>query len=145
LNPDAVALCSLASIQREYSLYEIAIMTRAGPARILGLGDRGHLAPGAAADITVYEDLADREKMFAAPTHVFKDGELVAIDGKIVKVTRGNTHVVKPDFDRGIEKELEKYFDRYQTMRLDSFKIDDAEMGEIGQGSRLYAHECIRL
>lgn len=144
LNPDAAALSTLASIAREYSLYEIAIMTRAGPAKILGLGDRGHLAPGAAADITVYEDLPDREKMFARPTHVFKDGELVARDGKIVKVTRGNTHVVKPEFDRGIEKELEKYFDRYQTMRLDSFKIGDAEMAEIGQGSSLHVRECIR-
>ena len=144
LNPEAAALSTLASINREYSLYEIAIMTRAGPARILGLGDRGHLAPGAAADITVYEDSADREKMFATPTDVFKDGELVAKDGKIVKVTRGGTHVVKPEFDRGIEKELSKYFDRYQTMRLDSFKISDDEMGEIGQGSRLHVHECVR-
>ncbi len=144
LNPDAAALSTLASIHREYSLYEIAIMTRAGPAKILGLEDRGHLAPGAAADITVYEDLPDREKMFSAPTHVFKDGELVAKDGKIVKVTRGNTHVVKPEFDRGIERELKEYFDRYQTMRLDSFKIGDAEMSEIGQGSRLMVHECRR-
>ena len=144
LNPEAAALSTLASLNREYSLYEIAIMTRAGPARILGLGDRGHLAPGAAADITVYEDLADREQMFATPTHVFKDGELVAKNGKIVKITRGNTHVVKPEFDRGIEKELNKYFDRYQTMRLNSFIIDDDEMSEIGQGSRLHVHECVR-
>ncbi len=144
LNPDAAVLSTLASIQREYSLYEIAIMTRAGPAKILGLQDRGHLAPGAAADITVYEDIPDREKMFSKPTHVFKGGELVARDGKIVKVTSGNTHVVKPEFDRSIEKELAKYFDRYQTMRLDSFKIGDAEMAEIGQGSRLHVHECIR-
>jgi formylmethanofuran dehydrogenase subunit A len=144
LNPEAAALSTLASINREYSLYEIAIMTRAGPARILGLGDRGHLGPGAAADITVYEDLADREQMFATPTHVFKDGELVAKNGKIVKVTRGNTHVVKPEFDRGIEKELNKYFDRYQTMRLNSFIINDDEMSEIGHGSRLHVHECTR-
>ena len=120
-------------------------MTRAGPAKILGLSDRGHLAPGAAADITVYEDLPDREKMFATPTHVFKDGELVAKDGKIVKVTRGNTHVVKPEFDRGIEKELKEYFDRYQTMRLNSFKIGDDEMSEIGKGSLLHVHECSRV
>ena len=144
LNPDAAALSTLASINREYSLYEIAIMTRAGPAKILGLHDRGHLAPGAAADITVYEDLPDREKMFAKPAHVFKDGELVAKDGKIVKVTRGNTHVVKPEFDRGIEKEIKLYFERYLTMRMDSFTIEDDEMSEIGPGSKLYVHECSR-
>ena len=144
LNPDAAALSTLASINREYSLYEIAIMTRAGPAKILGLHDRGHLAPGAAADITVYEDLPDREKMFSKPAHVFKDGELVAKDGKIVKVTRGNTHVVKPEFDRGIEKEIKLYFERYLTMRMDSFTIEDDEMSEIGPGSKLYVHECSR-
>lgn len=144
LNADAAALSTLSTIQREYSLYEIAIMTRAGPAKILGLRDRGHLAPGAAADITVYEDLRDRESMFAKPTHVFKDGELVAKDGKIVKVTRGNTHVVKPEFDRRIENELKPYFDRYLTMRMESFAISDQELSEIGQGSRLYVHECSR-
>lgn len=144
LNPDAAALSTLAAINREYTLYEIAIMTRAGPARILGLQDRGHLAPGAAADITVYDELSDREKMFAKPTHVFKDGELVAKDGKIVKAVRGNTHVVKPEFDPAIEKELKSYFDRYLTMRMDSFKIDENEMSEIGHGSKLCIHACRR-
>ena len=42
INQDALKYSSLASIDREYSLYEIAIMTRAGPARSLGLKDRGH-------------------------------------------------------------------------------------------------------
>ena len=37
--------------------------------------------------------------MFAKPAYVFKDGELVARDGAIVKVTWGATHVVKPEFD----------------------------------------------
>ena len=31
-------------------------MTRAAPARLLGLADRGHLGPGALADIAVYDD-----------------------------------------------------------------------------------------
>ena len=56
------------------SLYEIAIMTRAAPARLLGLADRGHLGAGAAADIAVYREQADREAMFATPRYVFKDG-----------------------------------------------------------------------
>ena len=61
-------LSALDGIDREYSLYEIAIVTRAGPARILGIHDRhGHLGPGAMADVTVYEDHHDRERMFAHP------------------------------------------------------------------------------
>ena len=41
-------------------------MTRAAPARLLGLPDRGHLGAGAVADIAVYADDADMAKMFRA-------------------------------------------------------------------------------
>ena len=36
----------LAGLDRQYTLSEIAIITRAGPARILGLKNKGHLGPG---------------------------------------------------------------------------------------------------
>jgi formylmethanofuran dehydrogenase subunit A len=142
LHPDAQKLSTLGSLDREYSLYEIAIMTRAAPARTLGLGDRGHLAPGAAADITVYRSVANPEEMFSKPAYVFKDGELVARDGAIVKVTWGNTHVVKPRYDAAIEKQIEPYFERYHTMRMGNFKISDDEMCECGHGSTLVRHAC---
>jgi formylmethanofuran dehydrogenase subunit A len=131
LHPDAVAMSAVGAIEREYSLYEIAVMTRAAPARILGLSDRGHLGPGAAADIVVYTEHPDRERMFAAPDYVFKDGTLVAQGGRIVQVTRGRVHTVRPAFDRGIEKELESYFDRYQTLGMERFKIGDEELQEL--------------
>ena len=142
INPEAAAMSTLGSIDREYSLYEIAIMTRAAPARILGLADRGHLGVGAGADIVVYREDADRERMFAAPEYVFKDGELVAREGRIVKVTWGTTHVVKPEFDRGIERRLEDYFARFQTMRLSSFAIGDDELCECGHGRKGVVHPC---
>lgn len=145
LNADAQKLSNLAAIDREYSLYEIAIMTRAAPARTLGLEDRGHLAPGAAADITVYRPDPNPEIMFAKPAYVFKDGELVARDGAIVKVTWGNTHVVKPSYDAAIEQQLAPYFERYHTMRMGNFKISDDEMCECGHGSTLVRHECRRV
>jgi formylmethanofuran dehydrogenase subunit A len=69
----AVAMTTLASIKREYSLNEIVTMTRAAPARLLGLRDRGHLGVGAVADIAVYASEADRAKMFRAAALVFKD------------------------------------------------------------------------
>jgi formylmethanofuran dehydrogenase subunit A len=87
------------------------------PARILGLANRGHLGAGAAADIVVYEPHDDPEVMFATPRYVFKDGELVAERGEVTQVTRGSVHTVKPEFDRGIERELARYFARYQTCR----------------------------
>lgn len=134
LNLDAQAMSTLNSIDREYSLYEIAIMTRAGAARLVGLHDRGHLGVGAGADITVYTDHPDREKMFSKPDYVFKDGELVVKDGEVVKVTWGHTHTVKPEFDRGIEKDLKQYFDRYHTMSMDNFKVSSDEISEGGRG-----------
>ena len=141
LHADAQTASHLGSMTREYTLNEIAIMTRAGPARTLGLSDRGHLAPGAAADITVYTEDADREKMFTAPDYVFKDGELVARSGRIVKVTRGATHTVKPQYDRAIEKRLKPYFERFHSMRMENFAIDEEELCECGS-SRLIVHEC---
>jgi formylmethanofuran dehydrogenase subunit A len=142
LNLDAQAMSTLSTIKREYSLYEIAIMTRAGAAKLVGLHDRGHLGVGAAADITVYTDDADREKMFAKPDYVFKDGELVVRNGQVVKVTWGSTHTVKPEFDRsGIEKDLKQYFDRYHTMNMENFKIADDEIAE-GDRGRVVVQEC---
>jgi len=141
LNLDAQAMSTLASIDREYTLYDIAIMTRAGAAKLVGLHDRGHLGVGAGADITVYTDDADREKMFSKPDYVFKDGELVVKDGQVVKVTWGKTHTVKPEFDRAIEKDIKKYFDAYHTMNMEHFKVADDEISEGGRGG-VVVQEC---
>jgi formylmethanofuran dehydrogenase subunit A len=143
IHPDVAAHSELAGLDREYSLYEIAIMTRAGPARILGLDDRGHLGVGAAADLTVYREAPDREAMFSTPEYVFKDGELVASDGRIVQVTRGATHVVRPEFDRSIEKSLKDYFSRYHTIAFDNFTIDADELIDCGSRTAL-EHPCGR-
>ncbi len=140
LNLDAQSMSNLASLDREYSLYEIAIMTRAGAAKLIGLNDRGHLGEGSGADITVYTDQPDREAMFSKPDFVFKDGELVVIDGKVVKVTWGATHTAKPAFDISVEKDLKDYFDKYHTMQLDNFKISDDEISSDGRGS-IVVHE----
>ena len=135
LNLDAQAMSNLNSLIREYSLYDIAIMTRAGAAKLIGLNDRGHLSVGAGADITVYTDQANREAMFAKPDYVFKDGELVVKDGKVVKVVWGTTHTTKPSFDIGVEKDLKDYFNQYHTMQLDNFKINNEEISGDGRGS----------
>ncbi|SNR71058.1 formylmethanofuran dehydrogenase, subunit A /formyltransferase/hydrolase complex subunit A [Methylobacillus rhizosphaerae] len=141
LNLDAQAMSTLNSIEREYSLYEIAIMTRAGAAKLVGLHDRGHLGVGGAADITVYTDNPDREAMFSKPDYVFKDGELVVRNGEVVKVTWGSTHTVKPDFDRSIEKDLKQYFDRYHTMNMENYKVNANELEDDGRG-KVIVQEC---
>ena len=141
LSPDAQKMSTLASIDREYSLYEIAIMTRAGAAKLVGLQDRGHLGVGAGADITVYTDNADREKMFAKPDYVFKDGQLVVKDGNVVKVTWGATHTVKPEYDHGIEKEISKYFNDFHTIKMEHMKVTDQHIADDGRG-HVVTHEC---
>ena len=133
LNLDAQAMSNLTSIDREYSLYEIATMTRAGAAKLIGLGDRGHLGIGAAADITVYTEQDDKEAMFSKPSYVFKDGELVVKDGEIIKVVWGKTHTAKPAYDKAVEKGLKDYFDKYHTIQLDNFKISDDEIAQDGR------------
>ena len=135
IHPEAQKMTTLSSIDREYSLQEIAIMTRAGAAKLIGLQDRGGLGAGNWADITIYSEDADRQKMFEKPDFVFKDGELVVQDGQVVHVKWGTTHVVKPDYDASVEKDLQKYFDRYLTMKLGNFKISDDEITEDGRGS----------
>jgi len=135
LNLDAQAMSNLKSLEREYSLYEIAIMTRAGPAKLIGMHDRGHLGIGAGADIAIYNDQSDREAMFSEPAYVFKDGELVVKAGKVIKVTWGATYTAKPEYDLSIEHDLKPYFDRYHTVQLRNFKIDTAEISQDGRGS----------
>jgi formylmethanofuran dehydrogenase subunit A len=135
LHPEAQKATHLSSLDREYSLYEIAIMTRAGAAKLVGLADRGHLGEGAAADITVYSDDADREKMFSKPDYVFKDGTMVVKHGELINVTWGTTHVVKPEYDASIEAALKPYFDRYHTQKMGNFKISDDEIVDDGRGS----------
>jgi formylmethanofuran dehydrogenase subunit A len=142
INPDAKAMSVLGSLDREYSLYEIAILTRAAPARLLGIPDIGHLGAGARADVTVYRDHADKEQMFTAPEYVFKDGELVVQNGKVVKVTWGRYHTVRPEYDRGIEGRLADHFSTYQTMRSSQLVISDDEMHAIGHGADVVVHPC---
>src|SRR5262245_42752660 len=139
INKQAAAVSLLRAIRREYSLYEIAILTRAGPARILGLADRGQLGPGAAADIVVYSDQRDREAMFAKPDYVFKDGRIVVRDGKLVEVTWGATHTARPQFDAAVDRKIGNYFERYQTMRSSNFAVADGEI-EDATGGRLVKH-----
>jgi formylmethanofuran dehydrogenase subunit A len=72
VNPRVAEQSLLKDLDREYTLGEIAIITRAGPARMLGLSHKGHLGPGADADITIYSPHENRETMFELPKFVIK-------------------------------------------------------------------------
>ena len=113
----------LAELDREYSLYEIAIITRAGTARALGLQNKGHLGVGADADVTIYRKLDDKEEMFAKPYLVLKDGQVVVRDGRIVREHQGRTLYVAPPYDPGIEADLRAHFEECYTVSFDNYPV----------------------
>ncbi|MFH1556886.1 MAG: formylmethanofuran dehydrogenase subunit A [Pseudomonadota bacterium] len=139
LHKAARAHTNLAELTREYTLEEIAIVTRAAPARTLGLKDRGHLAPGAVGDVVLYADMADREAMFSAPRLVLKDGRTIVRDGEIVDLVQGRTYAVKPPFDPLMDKRMDRWFDEAIGLKAKHFRISDGEIRG-GQGPSIV--EC---
>ena len=114
----------LDGLSREYTLGEIAIVTRAGPARLLGLRKKGHLGPGADADVTIYASDGDRAKMFATPRYVFKAGTLVVEEGQLRRAPAGRRLAVHPEYDTAVTKDLRRFFDAHATVSFDNYGAD---------------------
>jgi formylmethanofuran dehydrogenase subunit A len=91
--PEAVReRTGLREISRSYSLSELAIITRAAPAKMLGLTHKGHLGTGADGDVTIYQPSDDLRKMFAMPRWVVKSGVVIVDDTEIRNLAAGVTH-----------------------------------------------------
>lgn len=129
LPTEAVAVTTLPSIAREYSWSEIATMTRAAPARLLGLKDRGHLGPGAVADVAVYAPNRDKATMFRNASLVFKDGALVVRDGAIVSEPYGRTLTVTPARDNAIERRMRDYYQERYGLTPDFMTVAERVLG----------------
>ncbi|MBV8220728.1 MAG: formylmethanofuran dehydrogenase subunit A [Solirubrobacterales bacterium] len=120
----------LDGLDREYTLNEIAIITRAGPARRLGLRDKGHLGAGADADVTIYGDRADREEMFATPRYVIKGGEVTVEEGAVRRTDDGLLLSSHAAFDPDVGEVLEPLFgDRY-TVAFEHYPVRDRALRE---------------
>src|SRR5512136_2722890 len=101
INGRARSRSILPSMDRELSLSDIAIVTRAGQAKALGLKNKGHLAVGADADIAIYNvnpeeiDIAKKYKpvrrAFRNTAYTIKDGKIVVKDGEVVQNADGKT------------------------------------------------------
>ena len=128
LPAEAREMINLHSIKREYTLYEIATMTRAAPRKLYGFTDRGALGAGAVADIAVYKPSKDKAEMFRRPAYVFKDGKLVVRDGEVCYYTRGKTLYVRPDYDRRINKRLDAYYDDQYGLPRAMFGVSEASL-----------------
>ncbi len=110
-------------IDREYTLQEIAIVTRAAPARLLGLRTKGHLGVGADADVTVYTRHDNPAAMFATPRYVVKGGALVVEEGHLRRAPSGRRLYVRPEFDRAVEAGLRRHFDQYSTVSFEHYPV----------------------
>jgi formylmethanofuran dehydrogenase subunit A len=130
-----IAATNLASMDREISMYELAQMTRAGPAKSLGLYDKfGGLAKGMEADVGVFDINEDKlkdpeqiEKAFSAAEYVFKSGTLVVDHGEIV--SNGNKRTLwvdaKVPVNAQVERDVQMKFLKYYSVNLNNYEVSD--------------------
>jgi formylmethanofuran dehydrogenase subunit A len=116
--------CVLAELSREYTLYEIAIITRAAPARILGLQNKGHLGVGADADVTIYSREDDIQRMFELPRYVVHHGEIVVDGGEIKSNMEGKLLHVAPEFDQEVVPDIQDWFEKHYTIQFNNYPVD---------------------
>lgn len=125
VNQKALDNCCLRELDREYTLNEIAIITRAGPARALGLACKGHLGVGADADVTIYDDLEDKEAMFNAPRYVIKSGLSIIDNHEFRHDTTGRLFHIAPEYDTEIESVVKPFFENYYSIEFANYAVDD--------------------
>jgi formylmethanofuran dehydrogenase subunit A len=127
----------LPSITREFSLYDLAVVTRAGTAKALGLKNKGHLGVGADADIAIYDvnpekiDIARKYKKvrraFGNAAYTVKDGKIVVKDGEILQQVDGRTiwldvHTAE---QVKIDEDFKHRFREYWTVEYDNYPVFD--------------------
>ncbi len=125
LPEEAVAVTTLPSLTREYTLYEIATMTRAAPAKLLGLSDRGHLGVGGRADIALYRPGKDLAQMYRSAARVYKDGDLVVRDGRVTHYRFGRALQVSPPVEASMRRRMSGYYDARYGLASDFMRVPD--------------------
>lgn len=137
INPRARSRSLLPSIDRELSFYELAIMTRAGQAKALGLKSKGHLGIGADADIAIYSvnpETTDPSrkyktvrKAFKKAAYTIKGGEIVAKNGEILRHVKGATMWLDVQASNPIEitDEMKRRFREYWTVEYENYPVTE--------------------
>jgi len=132
-----IGATNLANMDREITLYELAAMTRAGPAKALGLAkDYGGLAPGMNADIAIYNINPDKfpsdgaaiEKAFAQVSWLFKDGKICVEDGKVVDMGHKKTFWVdaKVNENKQVMHDIKEKFLRYYSVNENNYPVPES-------------------
>jgi formylmethanofuran dehydrogenase subunit A len=115
---------TLPQIDREYTLFEIATAMSAGPARALGLLQKGNLGIGADADVVIYNEDADVARMFGHPRYVIKGGEIVIEDGDIRETPQGREFLVRPACDPDTDAFIRPLFEDCYTMSFENYPVE---------------------
>ena len=105
-------------------------MTRAAPAKILGLNDRGSLKPGSVADISIYNPSKPIDDMFRNAEFVFKDGIEIVKKGKVLKHLKTVTKFLSLNYDEKIHKNIKEWFNSYYSLGLNEFEVDEKYFSE---------------
>jgi len=126
----------LKDIDREMMLNEIAIITRAGTAKCLGMSDRGHLGLGAIGDIAIYKldpkkmDGHTIEKAFSLAAYTIKDGQIVVKDGEITATPMGTTICAEGKVKEGVMKamldDVKAHWRDHYSINFNNYAVQDA-------------------
>jgi len=151
IDAEAAAASQLAGIAREYTLEEVAVMTRSAPARLLGLADQGTLSAGSVADVVVYPEQEDRQRMFASPRYVVRRGRVIEMQqtGGAFPVlsTIGDrpadniTHTVRPHFEPSSVARFSELHAQSASFSFSNLVISDDELAT-QIGSHPVVHPC---
>jgi formylmethanofuran dehydrogenase subunit A len=137
INPRARSKSLLSSIDRELGFNEIAIVTRAGQAKALGLENKGHLGVGADADIAIYNvnpetiDPAKKYKTtrraFKHAAYTIKGGEIAVKNDEIVKQVEGATMWLdlQTSEPAQITDDMKKKFREYWTVEYENYPVTE--------------------
>jgi len=73
--------------------------------------------------VTIYDKNEDKEKMFASPRYVIKEGQVLVEEGHILQETYGRTLYVSPGYDPAVEKDIRNFFDQYYTIEFENYPV----------------------
>lgn len=124
INQKSFEMSHLKDLKREYTLNDIAIMTRSAPADILGLNDRGSLAAGHIADISIYNPNFKIDKMFRKPVFVFKNGFEIVKNGIVQNYMKTQTQALNIAYDDNITKYVNKWISNKYTLDINDLSVD---------------------
>ncbi|MFX0101606.1 MAG: formylmethanofuran dehydrogenase subunit A [Candidatus Hodarchaeota archaeon] len=126
----------LKELDRVYSLEDIAIVTRGGTAKCLGMHDKGHLGIGAEGSVAIYnlkpEGYTGKDivKAFKNAEYTIKEGEVVARNGEVLTSLLGSTiwtdpKVPQDKYDALVEQVRDDWENRY-TVSYNNYPVFDS-------------------